>query len=48
MNLGFLSSSRRKDKAEEFNRNLLTVIKVEDKERDPELDYGYADISHLS
>ena len=48
MNLGFLSTSKSKDIAEKFNTNLLMIIKVEDKQRGPNLDYGYADISQYS
>ena len=48
MNLGFLSTSRSKDRAERFIENLFITVRILNKERDIKLDHGYADISFWS
>ena len=48
MNLGFLSTSKSIEIANEFKENLLMIIKIQDKQRCSQVDYGYADISQNS
>ena len=43
-NLGFLSTTTDKETAENFAKNLIFVVNVKQEPRDPELDYGFADI----
>ena len=44
-NLGFLSTSLDVKIGEKFANNLMFVIEIQKEERDPELDFGYANIS---
>ena len=47
-NLGFLSTSLDVKIGEKFANNLMFVIEIQKEERDPELDFGYANISKCS
>ena len=46
--LGFISTSKDKGTGQFFIRNAFIIIELPTEKRDPEMDFGYANISKLS